>query len=111
MKDPNQKTPLPVKGSLGKVMGPQDFSGQDSGYPSGSPEEEVSKNQDSGTAGLNSQYLPEFSNLGRVSNDTVYRANDPKLHTDASYRPGDGRDDGTPPVPYRMWPGPHSRGT
>jgi len=112
MRDPNQKTMLPTRVITNKITAPsQDFFGQDSGYPSNSPEEEVSKNHDGGTAGVNFQFVPSIDDPNKNQKLTVFKATDPKLHTDASYRPGDGRDDGTPPVPYGTPPGPHPRGT
>jgi len=112
MRDPNQKTMLPTRVITNKITAPsQDFSGQDSGYPSGSPEEEVGKNRDGGSAGVNFQFVPSSDDQSKEQKLTVFQATDPKLHTDASYRPGDGREDGTPPVSHETWRGPHPRGT
>ena len=54
-KDKNQKSPGPLVTPTGKIAGTQDFSGQDSGYPSVTPAAEVATNQE---APVNYQMLP-----------------------------------------------------
>lgn len=69
-----------------KIAGPQDFSGQDSGDPAGTPEEEARTSRDGGTAGVNYRYIPDLSNPERRSEVTVLQSSDPRVHTDASCR-------------------------
>lgn len=73
---------------MSKITGTPDFSGQDSGYPGNSPDEEARHNQDGGTAGLNYQYIPDFSNPGRNSKVTRIQSSDPRVHTDTRAKDG-----------------------
>jgi len=114
-KDTQSGGMVPTQVITNKITAPSaDFSGQDSGYPAASPGGEVSQNLDGGVAGVNFQFIPSIDDPAKNQKVTIFQSTDPKLHTDASYRlneEGDGRGDGTPPVPYGMWPGPHPRGT
>ncbi len=67
-----------------KIAGEQDFSGQ--------------KQQNAGEGTGNPEQAPTSTSqpVDRPRGTRIFRTRDPRLHTDASYRPGDGREDGTP---------------